>query len=146
MLPKPNVFRHRKSGSLEDPEVPQCWYLYAAWLNQCFIRKWHIFGCWGSCSGSMLKGCTSKQVLPLPPCWWHGCVKGGVAFALILPSQGSGPFAGLLGPDMAVPDTAGLWGWAAQKSLGQRERASGLGKESQGSGQVCGNQGVWCGY
>lgn len=55
----------------------------------------------------MLKGCTSKQVLPLPPCWWHGYVKGGVAFALILPSQGSGPFAGLLGPDMAVPDTAG---------------------------------------
>ena len=37
---------------------------------------------------------------------WPGEGRGG-AFTPLLPNQGSGPFTGFLGPDMALPDTAG---------------------------------------
>lgn len=35
------------------------------------------------------------------------CEEGRVAVTPLSPSQGSGPFTGLLGPDRAVLDTAG---------------------------------------
>jgi len=119
--------------------------------NQCFIRKWHHFDRWDRCSGSMLRGCTSKQVLPLHIANGMARWREGRCLHTPFTQPRLWPFHWVFGTRYGSSwycwrrGCVGLWGWAAQKSLRQRERASGPGKESQGSDQVWGNQCVRCG-